>query len=432
MSTRPRVLLGVTPVAERAIEHLLFADPASLDLAASATDAAELTAAVTAAGADGALICSDLPGLDSGTCERLRARGLRVIGVALDDHDQHALGRLPIDATVRPDATPQQLADAFEPHDHEPAPTTPRPALSEPSRDDDGGAVVAVVGCKGAPGATECAASLAALASHSWEVVLAEIDLLGGSLAVRAGADPSRGSLLGLVRAAHANGHEPIGELLDRWLHHARGWPPLLTAPRDPEAVRELAAPGGLTAALTALRAHAALTVCDVGFLLNDAASAARAHRQALVGADAVLLVLGPRDAHAQAGVDQLDLLLDDLAIAPERLRIAVNAVGAPGEIPRAELERALTNLLADRGLAIDAWLPYDPRAATRAQRLGAPLAMAGRRGAFAKALRSLLGDVFLPTTNAARPSPRRRKRQLRAPGTTRAETEEVALPWHQ
>ena len=60
------------------------------------------------------------------------------------------------------------------------------------------------MGAKGAPGASECAASLAALAAQRWPTVLVEVDALGGGLDVRLGADATQGSLLGLISAATA------------------------------------------------------------------------------------------------------------------------------------------------------------------------------------------------------------------------------------
>ncbi len=70
------------------------------------------------------------------------------------------------------------------------------------------------------------------------------------------------------------------------------------------------------------------------------------------------------------------------------------------------ELEQAVADELAELRLAVDAWLPYDARAATRARRTGSPLALARPRGPYARALRSLMEQLFLPS----QPVPRERK----------------------
>ncbi len=87
------------------------------------------------------------------------------------------------------------------------------------------------MGAKGAPGASECAASLAALAARSWPTVLVEIDALGGGLDVSLGADSSQGSLVGLIRAANGSGVQR--ELVEHWMTEIPGWPPTLLGPPD-------------------------------------------------------------------------------------------------------------------------------------------------------------------------------------------------------
>jgi Flp pilus assembly CpaE family ATPase len=262
--------------------------------------------------------------------------------------------------------------------------------------------------------------------------MLVELDLLGGGLDVRIGADPHAGSIVGLVRAA-ASGEEPLAELVERWVTSAPGWPPVLLAPSDPdEALAELTRPGAIAAALHALQSRVPLIVCDVGALLatgDPVAPAARAHREALVSADAVLLVLGARDAHLRAGLAQLDRLLAELAIPPERLRIVINGVGGPGAASERQLNETLVPRLAERGLTADAWLAWDQRALDRARRNGVPLAGARRRGRYAGVLAHLLDELFLP----AAPTPRARKHRFATPTAPTADAqEEVALPWRR
>src|SRR5205085_11775621 len=97
------------------------------------------------------------------------------------------------------------------------------------------------------------------------------------------------------------------------WLATREGWPPVLLGPATPaQALPELARPGAVAKALNALAAVAPLTVLDVGFQLEqgeDGGPVARIHREAPVAADAVLPVLGSREAQLRARLAQIELL---------------------------------------------------------------------------------------------------------------------------
>ena len=424
---RPAVVLALTPIAERAIEPLLFGAEAAVQPFASVGEADELEHAVRPS-ADAVLVSPDLSGLTPGHCARVRARGARLVGIALDEHDRRALAALAVDDTVDANAGADVLRQAVRPGSPEPLPE-PAP-LPAPGGEAQAGSVIAVLGSKGAPGASECAASLAALAAARWPALLVELDALGGALDLRLAADAHQGSLLGVTRAAEA-GESALRELLERWLATREGWPPVLLGPADAaQALPELARPGAIAAALRALAALTPLTVLDVGFLLeqgDEVGAAARVHREALVAADAVLLVLGARDQQLRAGLAQLELLLDRLGIRPERLRVVLNGVRGPGAVAQTELTAALEQRLAERALALDALLPWDARALAKATRAGLPLATARPRGPYARALTSLLGQLFLPVA----PAPRERKRLLLPPPAKPSRNEEeVALPW--
>ncbi|MGH2948862.1 MAG: hypothetical protein ACRDPC_21845 [Solirubrobacteraceae bacterium] len=428
---RPGIVLALTPVAERAIEPWLFGEQAAVAPIGSIGEADELERSATQPGLTAVLISPGLSGLTTAHLERARAHGLRLIGIALDEHDEHALSSLGVDAIVGSAAS----ADALLAGIHDGRPQAPAAPAVPPAPTDPGqacGTVLAVIGTNGAPGASECAASLALLAAGRWPTLLVELDMLGGGLDVRIGADPHAGSILGLVRAA-ASDQQPLAELVERWVTNAPGWPPMLLAPSDPdEALSELARAGAIAAALRALRARTPLTVCDVGALLatgDEVPSVARVHREAIVAADAALLVLGARDAHLRPGLAQLDRLLDALGTAPERLRIVINGVGGPGAASERTLNETLVPRLAERGLTADAWLAWDQRALDRARRTGLPLAATRRRGRYTKVLAHLLDELFLPVA----PTPRKRKQRLAAPATaTRNPQEEVALPWQR
>jgi len=430
----PRVLLGLTPLAERQIEEQLFGGERAISVAGSAADAHELIALAERRHADAAVLAAELPNLDAPACAQLRSHGLRLVGLALDDHNADTLAALGVDATLRPPLTGHDLAAACADAPAAAAAEQKRVPREAQHSYERSGSVLAVVPAGGSPGGSECAASLAALADLRWPTLLLELDLVEGALALRLGADPQHGSLLGLIRAHGGS----LRELLGHWTTDAaHGWPAVLVAPPDtPAHIEELAQPGAIRAALDAAASVYPLVVADVGALLalpGELAKAVRAQREALIAADAVLLVIGGREDQLRAGRAQLTVLLDELGIPRDRLRIAVSGIGAAGAGSKHELEQAIAAELAELRLSVDAWLPYDARAATRARRSGAPLAIARTRGRYARALRGLLDELLLPT----QPVPRERKTRLpiavpsAAPTVTVAQAdEEVALPW--
>jgi Flp pilus assembly CpaE family ATPase len=433
----PRLLLGLTPLAERQVEDELFGGEQSVAIVGSAADAAELLVLAERRHADAVLLSPELPGLDAGSCARLRSHGLRLIGLALDDRNATVLDTLGVDTILQPPLADSDLSGACADTPTTEAPTERAPTrthVEREARSERTGSVLAVVPASGSPGASECAASLAALADRRWPTLLLELDLLDGALALRLGADPQRGSLLGLIRGQAADG--ALHDLLPRWTTSGNdGWSPVLVAPPDPDVhIDEIARPGAIRAALDAAASVYPLVVVDVGALLavpGELPKAVRAHREALLTADAVLLVIGAREQQLRAGRAQLTLLLDELGIKREQLRIAVSGLGAPGTGNKNELEQAIGEQLAELRLAVDVWLPHDARAAARARRAGVPLALARPRGRYACAVRGLIDEVLLPS----RPVPRERKTRLRvrtpapapAPNT---HDEEVALPW--
>ena len=433
----PRLLLGLTPLAERDVEEQLFGGEQTVTVVGSAADTAELLALAERRHANAALLSPELPGLDAGSCARLRSHGLRLLGLALDDHNANSLDALGVDATIQPPLEAGQLAAACVDATVAPPALPPPQGRKSPKRE-HAGSVLAVVAAGGSPGGSECAASLAALADERWPTLLVELDLVDGALALRLGADPQRGSLLGLARAHGTDGS--LHDLLAHWTTAgAAGWPPVLVGPPETHAhIDELAQPGAIRAALDAATTVYPFVIADVGALLampGELPKAVRAHREALLAADAVLLVIGAHEQQLRAGRAQLTLLLEELGIKREQLRIAVNGIGAPGAGSKSELEAALDPELAELRLAIDAWLPYDARAAKRARRIGSPLSVVRTRGRYRRALRPLLDELLLPS----QPIPRERKTRLPiavpatvAPTVTSGAVadEEVALPW--
>jgi Flp pilus assembly CpaE family ATPase len=412
MTARPKVVLALTPLAEREVELLLFDNDAPLTLVSSVAEADDLQRTVEQEAPDAVLLSPELSGVTAAHCARVRASGARLVGLALDEREREALAALSVEETIDPTVSLDGLLTAIRGTVSEARPAAVTPAPVRPERRDDAGSILAVVGAKGAPGASECAASLAALAARSWPTVLIEIDALGGGLDVRLGADSNEGSILGLVRAANSGGVQ--AELVERWLTERAGWPAVLLGAPEPQSLIELAQPGAMTRAVTSLAPLYPLTVCDVGAFLTDGHAAAALHREALIAADAVLLVLGGRDTQLRHGLRQLDLLLGTLGIPPERLRVIANGIGAPGTASRSAITQTITAHLAERGVTVDAWVPWDTRGLTRAQRRGMPLATARQRSRYRSAITRLLEELFLP---AVAPTAKGRKRRLSSPG---------------
>lgn len=428
MNAPIRVLLGLVPTDEQAIDQLLYGNEQLLVTGAGA-NASELLALAHARGAELALVSPDLPGLDAGSVAGLRAGGVHTIGLALDETAASVLAGLDVDAVARPPFSVQQLLEQ--------ARDTAMPTHSALDPRIEGEAstgrsnVLAVVGGKGAPGASELALSLAALASRHGRILVAECDGDEGALAVRADGDPQQGSLLGLARALQ-RGDPELEQLFPRWLAGGdRGWPQLLLGAPDPQrTLHEIVAPGGVRALVGFLADRFDLVVCDVGHRLartGEPDPAIRLHRDLLVAADAVLLVLGARAEQLYDGFRQLALLVDELGIPQERFRVVVNgqpAAAAPGS---AETVAAITHALEERELTVDAWLPWDVRALRASLRLGLPLALARPRGRYARAVQRLLDAIVTPTVEQTHAS--ESDEIVDAPTGVEAAAE-VALPW--
>jgi hypothetical protein len=438
MSARPGIVLALTPLAERQVESLIFDADAPLELLGSVVIADDLDREISEQTPTAVLLSPELSGLTSGHCERARAAGVRLVGLALDQHERGALDALRVDTTIDTGVSRDELLAALVVH-QPPTPQPPNPTLVIPPRSltaarergEDRGSVVAVLGVRGAPGASELACSLAALATQRWETLLVEVDALAGNgLAARLGADPAAGSLLGLIRATQA-GEGALRELVERWLIQPEEWPAVLLGAPDAQALSEITQPGAITAALDALSSLYPVVVCDIALPLSDTHGPVHVHREALLAADAVLLVLGAREPQLHGGLRTVDVLLDALAIPAERLRILVGQTGAAASASKTAIANTITGHLADRGLAIDGWLAWDARGARRAQRHGRPIALARRHGAYARAVRNLLDELFIATPSSS-PKAKRSKRRLPAPTHTDPDQPHDEVIWQR
>ena len=160
-----RVVLGLAPLEEEAIEAALYGG--ELQVLASGADGAELVELTAARAPELVLISAGLRGLDGALLERLGSLVPRIGGLALDEVAHGELRRLGVDPIVGVplDVVALRGVPRSE-HGSGATPvlvTDPAPAFAEPPRAPGvSGSVVAVLGTRGAPGASELAASFAA------------------------------------------------------------------------------------------------------------------------------------------------------------------------------------------------------------------------------------------------------------------------------
>ena len=285
--------------------------------------------------------------------------------------------------------------------------------------------MLAVIGSKGAPGASECAASLAALASERWTCVLVDLDALGGGFDLRLGVDPRQGSCSG--SRAVASGDGALGELLERWLAVREGWPPVLVGPPDPEqALGELARPGAVAATLRprfgASARHRRHRLLALGGS-RGGRSVPRPPRSARGGRRCP-----PRPGRARGAA----------AGGPHAARRSSSSASTAAAARRRQRRRRSGSddedraraggrrQLAERRFALDAWLPWDGRALARAQRTGVPCGRPPARPLHPRAKAAARRVLPAGRSRAARA----KAAACSAPATRGEAEEEVALPW--
>src|SRR5207248_7026179 len=108
------VVLALTPDAERAVEHVVFGRDAVLEARASAAEADELEREVAMCEAATVLVSPDLSGLTAAHCARVRARGIRVAGLARDSRERQQLLALGVDEVVEPTDSVQAFLSALQ------------------------------------------------------------------------------------------------------------------------------------------------------------------------------------------------------------------------------------------------------------------------------------------------------------------------------
>ena len=98
----PRVLLALSPIVEQQIAPLLFGEQAAVTVAASLVELAALDRTLEAddGGSEALLVSADLADLTASLLGRARSHGLRLVGIATDEHDAELLRELPLDAIL--------------------------------------------------------------------------------------------------------------------------------------------------------------------------------------------------------------------------------------------------------------------------------------------------------------------------------------------
>ncbi len=309
-----------------------------LRLVRRCVDVADLLATAQAAGAEGALVHTELPGLDADAVHRLEHAGIRVAAVEADDERCVGFG---IERRVTLGALDSLIRDTIAPRDDSPA---------------DRGRIVAVWGPAGAPGRSTIALSLAAAAAAKGvETVLVDADTYGGSLAQMLAVLDDVSGLMAACRAANHGHPQQVDDHLLSVEPHLR----LLTGLPRADMWPQIRA-GALELVLRELRLIADLVVIDCGFAVERAVGTSSLRRdqatlQALELADDVIAV-GKADP---VGLARLVRGVHDLAdvcrgVAP---RVVINMMRPSLGWKERDVDSTLRRLT---GLVPTSFLPFD------------------------------------------------------------------------
>jgi len=239
-------------------------------------DVADLLATASAGIARGVIASSDLRRLDRDVVTRLDLMGVAVVGmVNADDKDaEQTLRRLGIVHLVCADAPLDDVVERLRTAVDGLGTTQPaRPPLAPAAPDEDAapvdlGRLIAVWGPTGAPGRTTVAIGLAAeLAAAGQDVVLADADVYGGTVAPALGIVDDGAGFASACRLANAGRLDPpalatLARALNSRLRVLTG---IARADRWAE-VR----PSAAAAVLTLARTMAPYVVVDCGFCLEE------------------------------------------------------------------------------------------------------------------------------------------------------------------
>lgn len=386
-----RVLLAVNDPGR---EHQLMRALADegLQLAGRCLDAATLLEQARGH-AEVALVTATLHRLTAATLLALREAGLPLILLADTDLAQRYQDLAVVLPLETPPADVCAALIAAAGHGGAGGRRPPRPTRGAAGVDGPAGSaatapagrgrVTALVSGRGAPGVTMLASALAAeLAERAPGVLLVDADLRGGAVATQLALDPRQG-LFSFAYGPH-DGPETWARRLDDELQDGPGFMVLTGIERASQRaqVRE----DVIAAALATARGSFAEVVVDAGALLDDRPGPAA--EGVLRRADRVLLVAVPTLLGLWYARAARDLLVETLAIPPERLAVVLNRRRGAACHAAADVARAF-------GAPVLADVPDDPRAADWALAEQLPLTQQARPGRAARAVRLLAAELL-------------------------------------
>lgn len=337
------------------------------------------------------LVGAETPWLDADSVAALASGGPVVVAVDGEGPNER-LARMGIRHTVSGAAAPERIADAVLDLLRPLPPRAPgRAAGARPA-----GRVVCVWGPKGSTGRTLLAVNLAWETADHTEVVLADLDTYGGSVAVTLDVRETPG--VAQFAGAAASGRLDAELLRTSALQPRSGlWvlPGIARAELWPELRTE-----GVSRLLGVARRAAAVVVCDVAPCIEDD--------------EELLLSATPwrRNQATIAVLEQADLVLVPVAADPAGVRAAILALAEAsrlvgdtvieivlngcGGAPRRATEAA-AELEARTGRCVVAVLPRDVRAAAQAAWTGRALAEAAPRSQLRRRIAALAARVGAP-----------------------------------
>jgi pilus assembly protein CpaE len=268
------------------------------------------------------------------------------------------------DYLVKP-VTGEMLAAALA------AATAPKAIMAPLPASPNGARRIALIGSRGGTGTTTLAVSVAwELAKSRRKVVLLDLDLHFGSVAISLDIEPGRG-----LRDLLTNPDRIDTLLIDAAAGRAGDHLRILSAEEPLEDTFELS-PEGLSAVLDSLSASAEFIVIDIPRVLGPLS------REVLATAD-IIGVVTDLSLPAMRDTQRLVGLIKSVHGDAQTLIIANRVGGVPGEISLADFERAI-------GAKVDYSIRFDKTAAVAAAEAAKPLAEVAKAPQTQKALRDL------------------------------------------
>jgi len=387
---------------------------------------ADLSEALAAghAGLGAVVVVSDQPQLNRAVVHEFTSAGVAVVGAPSSPEAADRLLDLGLAHVVAdPMDSEAVVAAVLEAADDAPEPDEVAEDIALVSPDGPRGLMVAVVGPTGAPGRTTVAINLAAeLGALSGNAVVVDVDTYGGAVAPALGLMDEAPGIAALARGAlHGN---LTDELIARHALAVRPGLRVLSGISRPDRWPELT-PAALDPVWDRLRDHAAVTVVDAGFgleqdeeLVYDTRAPQRhgATLSALAAADVVVVVGSAEPVSIQRLVQTLDQI-DAVSTQDSAERVVVvNRVRAA--VAGMRPEEAVADALRRFAGVDEVWtVPFDAKACDAATLAGQVLAERSPRSSVRKAIAALARHLHtrVPAAQGAPPGEVADRRDSRA-----------------